>query len=110
MSEDYHILSRKNVDDVKLAISNGHLLRHFFSGEGFLILVLLKGLGRVYIYTCIYTPTTVINCLILLFSFFFLQASRSDIFKEVTLVLNLEADVIKKITKLTEGYREEKYK
>lgn len=75
MSEDYHILSRKNVDDVKLAISNGHLLSHFFSGEGFLILVLLKGLGRVYIYMCIYihthTPTTVINCLILLFSFFF---------------------------------------
>lgn len=40
----------------------------------------------------------------------FKEASRSDIFKEVTLVLNLEADVIKKITKLTEGYREEKYK
>lgn len=60
LSEDYHILSRKNVDDVKLAISNGHLLRHFFSGEGFLILVLLKGLGRVYIHVYIYihTPTT----------------------------------------------------
>lgn len=109
MSEDYHILSRKNVDDVKLAISNGHLLSHFFSGEGFLILVLLKGLGRVYIYMYIHTYNSykLLNIIIFLF---YLQASRSGIFKEVTLVLNLEADVIKKITKLTEGYREEKYK
>lgn len=41
---------------------------------------------------------------------FFPQESKSDIFKEVTLVLHLESDVLTKITELTEGYREEKYK
>lgn len=40
----------------------------------------------------------------------FSQESKSDIFKEVTLVLHLESDVLTKITELTEGYREEKYK
>ncbi|XP_078317459.1 alpha/beta-tubulin-N-acetyltransferase 9-like isoform X2 [Crassostrea virginica] len=40
----------------------------------------------------------------------FKEVTRSDIFKEVTLVLNLENDVLTKIMALTEGYREEKYK
>uniref|UniRef100_A0A8W8HKJ9 N-acetyltransferase domain-containing protein n=1 Tax=Magallana gigas TaxID=29159 RepID=A0A8W8HKJ9_MAGGI len=40
----------------------------------------------------------------------FKEESKSDIFKEVTLVLHLESDVLTKITELTEGYREEKYK
>lgn len=41
---------------------------------------------------------------------FIFQVSRSDIFKELTLELNLGNDAIAKITELSEGYREEKYK
>ncbi|XP_061181804.1 alpha/beta-tubulin-N-acetyltransferase 9-like [Saccostrea echinata] len=40
----------------------------------------------------------------------FREVSRSDFFKEVTLVLNLTSDVKAKIAELTEGFREEKYK
>ncbi|XP_048762712.2 N-acetyltransferase 9-like protein [Ostrea edulis] len=40
----------------------------------------------------------------------FREVSRSDIFKELTLELNLGNDAIAKITELSEGYREEKYK